>query len=491
MAVSITGPVSGPIGRSIACGISMGGGLSPLAALPDQLPASVTFGTLLGSEDFRALSAVPYRTGGPTDAGLASGTGKYSARTRYFDSEARGGAFTNEVGFNVDPTGGYAWPAGYPANGQFSLSRTNGLTIKAEPRPALLNAHVPNIPANGQPEAGTQYPYITGNLTTRHWLTFAAPVFVEVTAKLPGVTGFRGCLWLLNQVAGNGHEEIDIAEYPGNAPTWMNFALHWNNATQQTTDYANRSVNYGNAFHTYGCEFQPDHVRFYIDGVFFTEIAADSSFATQVMYLLFSLMVDGASGFAVGPPAGSTQYAHIQRWRVWRITQVLNPYGTSIVTSDTRGAGWYEGGSSTSTVGTAVDSLSVPSVVAAGGANQYGRRDYYRDSGALPLVVSGTKYRVRCKFNYGTSGSIQISVYSGGNGTIVAYTGTNAGTVLQLDSGDILSALTAPVTVGSHKEIEFDWTPNSSGYVGPGVGPNSATNGQTVIVYSFELLPPA
>jgi beta-glucanase (GH16 family) len=99
----------------------------------------------------------------------------------------------------------------------------------------------------------------------------------EVRAKLPGTKGMWPAIWLLPDTKKHrwpSQGEIDIMENRGNEPTMTSSAFHYGTnppyshkfVTQNQPTSKQGSVDYHAGFHVYACEWDPQEIRFYVDG---------------------------------------------------------------------------------------------------------------------------------------------------------------------------------------------------------------------------------
>lgn len=155
--------------------------------------------------------------------------------------------------------------------------------------------------------------------------------------------------------------------------------------------------------------------------------------------------------------------------------------GVNITPPPASSSGWYNSQSGTFTTGVSVDGLPAPAVIAAGGANQSSRREYFKGS----AFKAGETISVVVKYAFGTSNSIRVlTAFSNGqftSGYIFGNTFTQDPTSTAGNWNNV-----AINTFANHKELSFTMTVPVDSYINVGVGPNSTTNGQTVIVYDFQ-----
>ena len=99
---------------------------------------------------------------------------------------------------------------------------------------------------------------------------------VEMRAKLPTGGGMWPAFWMMPQDNAYGgwasSGEIDIME-SANGTTSVGGALHYGGTypanTSTSSSYSLGGANFADAFHTYAVEWEPDTIRWYVDGVLF------------------------------------------------------------------------------------------------------------------------------------------------------------------------------------------------------------------------------
>jgi beta-glucanase (GH16 family) len=117
--------------------------------------------------------------------------------------------------------------------------------------------------------------YTSGKVTTRGKRSFLYGR-VEMRAKLPTGGGMWPAFWMMPQAdvyggwAASG--EIDIME-SANGTTSVGGALHFGGTypanTSTSSSYTLGGANFADAFHVYAVEWEPDAIRWYVDGVLF------------------------------------------------------------------------------------------------------------------------------------------------------------------------------------------------------------------------------
>ncbi|MBM3854927.1 MAG: glycoside hydrolase family 16 protein [Verrucomicrobia bacterium] len=183
--------------------------------------------------------------------------------------------------------------------------------------------------------------YTSGRLDTRGKL---APVYgrFEIRAKLPVGKGLWPAHWLypqhrnwamealMQREVAEGRErlipeerpwysEIDIMEYLGHEPNVLYGTLHYTTfkgEKKSTSGTWRGSVDYSQDFHVYALEWEPDSIRWYIDGQRIH--ATTTGIPHTPHYLILNTAVGG--GWPGNPDATTTfpQYHDIDYVRVYR-----------------------------------------------------------------------------------------------------------------------------------------------------------------------------
>ncbi len=109
-------------------------------------------------------------------------------------------------------------------------------------------------------------PYTSGLIETRGKFARAFGRF-EMRAKLPGTKGLWPAFWLL-PADESWPPEIDIMEALGHEPTKVHATNHW--GVWPNTQHEGSPLegpDFTRGFHTFACEWFPDRIDFFIDGV--------------------------------------------------------------------------------------------------------------------------------------------------------------------------------------------------------------------------------
>lgn len=171
--------------------------------------------------------------------------------------------------------------------------------------------------------------YTSGKVTTGYGKYSFTYGRVEIRSKQPAGKGLHAANWLLHhECAGfdpcvTWPPEIDIVEILGDQLTTAHQNVHYgacyrcrwpNNASSPKSTYiSNASQNY----HTYAIEWEPDQIRWYIDGVQ-THAWYGPNVPDEPMQIILDTAVGGNWP---GSPDGSTvfpAYHYIDYVRVWQ-----------------------------------------------------------------------------------------------------------------------------------------------------------------------------
>ncbi len=132
-----------------------------------------------------------------------------------------------------------------------------------------------NLVLTARAESFSGYSYTSGKVTTRNKQSFLYGR-IEMRAKIPTGGGMWPAFWMMPQddVYGGwaASGEIDIME-AANATTSVGGTIHYGGAWPANT-YAGGSTslggaNFADAFHIYAVEWEPDAIRWYVDGVLY------------------------------------------------------------------------------------------------------------------------------------------------------------------------------------------------------------------------------
>jgi beta-glucanase (GH16 family) len=131
----------------------------------------------------------------------------------------------------------------------------------------------------------------------------------EIRARLPNTQGIWPAFWLLPSQArygsGAAGGEIDIMELVGSEPGRSYATLHFGNPAARSTGYYDLPAGtaFSDDFHVFALEWEPDEIRWYVDGVLFHSTtewfttgrkdAPPSAPFDQDFYLLINVAVGG------------------------------------------------------------------------------------------------------------------------------------------------------------------------------------------------------
>ncbi|MDR3685491.1 MAG: Ig-like domain-containing protein [Coriobacteriia bacterium] len=142
--------------------------------------------------------------------------------------------------------------------------------------------------------ANNGYAYSSGIVTSLPHTKFTYGYF-EIRAKLPGGPGIWPAFWLTN----DSTLEIDALEMLGSDSHRIYGTLHEHNA--QIYQGIKDGPDYSAGFHTYGVDWQPDHVKWYIDGVEYASY--NHAVPADPMWITLNTAVGGPWG---GVPTSAT-----------------------------------------------------------------------------------------------------------------------------------------------------------------------------------------
>lgn len=208
---------------------------------------------------------------------------------------------------------------------------------------------------------GTTYPSsaqdYTSGLISGHGKYEFLYGLVEFTAKMPahngGKGGFWPAVWLL-AASRTWPPEVDIFEWASKSPhqntMWMNNIFNFDPWSNQGI-HTDAAADWSGQFHHFALDWQPTHMRYYIDGVLRHEILETDQIPNVPMYLLANFAVGGIFlGAGANEPEVDTPFpAHfeLEYVRVWRLPEYVPPVEDDPVTGNliddftgTDGAAW-------------------------------------------------------------------------------------------------------------------------------------------------------
>lgn len=220
-------------------------------------------------------------------------------------------------------------------NPQFSTNPTNLSMHAYLPENAFVAGGNLVLLSENQPFGAL--PYRSGQVITHSTHRFGR---FEVRAKLPTSAGMWPAIWLLPDAAWPSQGEIDIMENRGNQPFLTSSAFHYGTnppfahsfVYNEHETFKNGSPeNFHDSFHTYAAEWQPEQIRFYVDGVHYYTVRDNGvdNFLTTAQSSPMRLIINTAiGGTFLPPPDASTQWP--QRFEVDYV-YVYNRFGETIL----------------------------------------------------------------------------------------------------------------------------------------------------------------
>ena len=144
----------------------------------------------------------------------------------------------------------------------------------------------------------------------------------EVRGKLPTSQGMWPAIWLLPDIPPlwPSQGEIDIMENRGNQPNLTSSAFHWGTNPPYYHNFVfdefefrknGSPLNFHDSFHTYATEWDPEQIRFYVDGVHYYTIRNNGveNFMTTGQTNPMRLIINTAIGGTFLPnPDATTQW---------------------------------------------------------------------------------------------------------------------------------------------------------------------------------------
>jgi beta-glucanase (GH16 family) len=490
---------SGAISYNIYRGTSAGGESTTAIATGVTVASYIDSGLTNGMTYYYKVAAV--NAGGASAnsneasaAPLAGGSTQDINLTGYsqtFDDE-----FNTLSVTTANPKGAANWYAG-PANGStgdFSESNWNINALSVSNGILTNQAYYANPAVNGQNwqsgEMSSIDPSVTG-FSQKYG-------YFEIRCQMPNAgTGSWPSFWLdsTSGVTGGQNEEIDIFEWygvtntPGSDQDFVSEASHnWNpDGSQNTTQpyiYAPQTAMPDGqypwqAYHTYGCQIDPVHITWYIDGVQTNQIATPTSYITSPFFMILDYALGGGWPLSGSPIATEGSSSLLVDWvRVYSLpssSAPSAPTGLSAVGGNGQVAlnwtaatgatsynvyrGTSTGGESTTPIATNVTAATYTDTGLTNGTayyyevkavNTYGTSGYSNETSATPVAVvaSGTSIGVQFK----GSGTALLATDSAGVASVaqsnwnVIVGSTFSGTVLADSTG---TATTATVTGGA------------------------------------------
>ena len=165
-----------------------------------------------------------------------------------------------------------------PAN----ITVKNGmLNITAKKQTVAVNGKTYDYTSGLVETGGDQYGY-------SHKFAFQYG-YMEVRIKVPAGQGLWPAFWLW-PANYQDPPEIDIMEILGSEPQETNMTVHYPGGN---AGYVFDGVNLSRNFHIYGCEWTPDYIAWFLDGVEVARFSDAADVSHQPMYLILNLAVGG------------------------------------------------------------------------------------------------------------------------------------------------------------------------------------------------------
>ncbi len=166
-------------------------------------------------------------------------------------------------------------------------------------------------------------PYASARINTRTSFLQRYGRF-EMRARLPRGQGIWPAFWLLPE--NTWPPEIDIMELLGHEPTRVHFTNHWGTSAaplSQTSSFS--GPDFSADFHTFACEWQPDRIDFFVDGVR-RATNINGGIPSVPMYIILNVAV---GGLWPGNPNASTPFPQQMVVDWVRAYELLEP--TSVI----------------------------------------------------------------------------------------------------------------------------------------------------------------
>jgi fibronectin type 3 domain-containing protein len=394
-----------------------------------------------------------------------------SGYTLTFDDEFNTSSITTS-----NPKGSSNWYALPPngAPGYFSESNWNISAFSVSGGILTDSAYYANPAINGQ---NWQSGYIASVDPAVNGFKQQYGYF-EIRCQMPNAgEGAWPSFWLdsVSGITGGSNEEIDVFEWygvcntPGNDQSLIQQASHnWNSDGSQNTSlpylYSPQTQMPGGAYpwqgyHIYGCQIDPVHITWYIDGVQTNQIATPTSYITNPFYVMVDYALGGGWSLSGTPFTTDGTSSLLVDWvRVYSLPSgggapaaptnlTATPGNTQVSLSWTASSGAtsyniYRGtssGNETTTVATGVTGTSYTNTGLSNGTMYYyritatnssGTSGYSNEASATPTAGSGGQQLIGLQ--YQTNGSPAIGTLSAG---VMAQSGWNSSSLPYVISG--------------------------------------------------------
>lgn len=243
--------------------------------------ASGAPGELLFEEDFTSFTLRSRGDSTPFEVSYQAGSGVWTPRHMYLNSENDATYNNNEWAAFIDPTSTTVAATGYSP---FSAS-AGVLTIRAQPKPSSLSGiDLPYRRYPGSTVTTTRLPWVSGLMTTRHSFWVGRSFSAEVEAWVEkGQASFQAPLWLLSREDYQGLE-IDVMEYQGHFPNRSNWAVHGITSAGAWIDRGLGDLSEG--WFRYGMTLDGTSLTIFIDGAPIGSATLSDAYADAHWYLI-------------------------------------------------------------------------------------------------------------------------------------------------------------------------------------------------------------
>ncbi|MFC7440254.1 family 16 glycosylhydrolase [Laceyella putida] len=168
-------------------------------------------------------------------------------------------------------TSKWSFETGPGPNNELQLYTTNNLSLESDPNNPANKYLTIQAKKEDRSHNGQMFHYTSSRVNTAGKFDFRYGK-VEMRAKLPYGQGMWPAFWMLGsnfpQVGWPNSGEIDIMEYVGKTPTTVYGTLHGPdyNGSTGIGAYHDMPDNPSTQFHTYTVEWEPNVIRWYVDG---------------------------------------------------------------------------------------------------------------------------------------------------------------------------------------------------------------------------------
>lgn len=175
---------------------------------------------------------------------------------------------------------------------------------------------------------GQTFPYTSGMVTTGRDYSETRPAraqftygHIEIKAKIPRGQGLWPALWMLPSTL-KSRPEIDIMEVLGDTPQRLHLHFHYTDEGGKVLQpgLTVTTADLSTGWHVYGLTWDPDAIRWYLDGKEVWSFTDKRYVPSEPMYLLMNLAVGGDWP---GAPNSLTKFPSrfsVDYVRVWQRT---------------------------------------------------------------------------------------------------------------------------------------------------------------------------